>query len=78
MGHPPVFAHHPLIRKAGGAKLSKAEGDTGVRELRAAGQHPEQVIGAAAAAVGLAAEPSPVAAASVGALVARSVAMDPH
>ena len=34
---PPAFAHHPLIRKPGGAKLSKADGDTGVRDLRAAG-----------------------------------------
>ncbi|MEX1170203.1 MAG: glutamate--tRNA ligase family protein, partial [Chloroflexota bacterium] len=50
---PPVFAHHPLIRKPGGAKLSKADGDTGIRELRAAGRSPASVIGAAAAAVGL-------------------------
>jgi glutamyl/glutaminyl-tRNA synthetase len=34
---PPAFLHHPLIRKAGGAKLSKSDGDTGVRELRVAG-----------------------------------------
>jgi glutamyl/glutaminyl-tRNA synthetase len=54
---PPVFAHHPLIRKAGGAKLSKADGDTGVRDLRTAGDRPEAVIGAAAAAVGLLAKP---------------------
>lgn len=59
---PPVFAHHPLIRKPGGAKLSKADGDTGVRELRAAGQSPAGVIGTAAAAVGLLSEPRPVAA----------------
>jgi glutamyl/glutaminyl-tRNA synthetase len=54
---PPAFAHHPLIRKPSGAKLSKADGDTGVRELRAAGWSSGQVIGTAAAAVGLAAEP---------------------
>ena len=30
---PPAFYHHPLIRKPGGAKLSKSDGDTGVREL---------------------------------------------
>ena len=52
-GQPPTFAHHPLVRKATGAKLSKADGDTGVRELRAAGRRPEDVIGEAAAAVGL-------------------------
>jgi glutamyl-Q tRNA(Asp) synthetase len=34
---PPRFLHHPLIRKASGAKLSKSDGDTGVRDLRAAG-----------------------------------------
>jgi glutamyl/glutaminyl-tRNA synthetase len=50
---PPVFAHHPLIRKPGGAKLSKADGDTGVRALRAAGYQAQSVIGVAAAAVGL-------------------------
>ena len=37
---PPVFLHHPLIRKENGAKLSKSSGDTGVRELRAAGATP--------------------------------------
>ena len=40
---PPVFLHHPLILKADGAKLSKAAGDTGVRELRAAGLAAEEV-----------------------------------
>ena len=50
---PPVFAHHRLIRKPGGAKLSKADHDTGVRELRASGHAPDDVIGLAAAAVGL-------------------------
>ena len=34
---PPVFLHHPLILRPDGAKLSKAAGDSGVRELRAAG-----------------------------------------
>jgi glutamyl-Q tRNA(Asp) synthetase len=50
---PPAYLHHPLIRKASGAKLSKADGDTGVRELRAAGWTSERVVGEAAAAVGL-------------------------
>ena len=35
---PAVFAHHPLIRRPDGAKLSKADGDTSVRDLRAAGR----------------------------------------
>ena len=62
---PPVFAHHPLIRKRGGAKLSKADGDTGVRDLRAAGLDAADVIGAAAAAIGLLPAPRPVTASEV-------------
>lgn len=54
---PPVFVHHPLIRKASGDKLSKAAGDTGVRELRTAGVRPATVLGRAAHAIGLLAEP---------------------
>jgi glutamyl/glutaminyl-tRNA synthetase len=50
---PPTFYHHPLIRKGGGAKLSKSDGDTGVRDLRERGLTPASVLGAAAAAVGL-------------------------
>jgi len=34
---PPRFLHHPLINKPSGAKLSKSDGDSGVRDLRAAG-----------------------------------------
>ena len=49
----PAFYHHPLIRKPGGAKLSKSDGDTGVRDLRKRGLTPEAVLGEAAAAVGL-------------------------
>lgn len=40
----PLFLHHPLIVKPGGAKLSKASGDTGVRELRAAGMTAADVL----------------------------------
>ena len=50
---PPRFAHHPLILKSSGEKLSKSAADTGVRELRRAGVSAEEVIGRAAAAVGL-------------------------
>jgi glutamyl-Q tRNA(Asp) synthetase len=62
---PPVFLHHPLIFKPSGEKLSKASGDTGVRELRAAGAAPADVIGRAAAAVGLLPAPQPIAADAV-------------
>ncbi len=56
------FAHHPLILKPGGEKLSKSAADTGVRELRRAGVSAADVIGRAAAAVGLIDEPMPIAA----------------
>ena len=46
---PPTFAHHPLIRRPDGAKLSKADGATGVRDLRAAGRTAADLIGEAAA-----------------------------
>jgi glutamyl-tRNA synthetase/glutamyl-Q tRNA(Asp) synthetase len=44
---PARFAHHPLIMKSPDQKLSKSDGDTGVRELRARGWTPEQVKAAA-------------------------------
>ncbi len=47
---PPVFAHHPLVLRPDGSKLSKSAGDTGVRELRAAGRTPAEVIEMAASA----------------------------
>ncbi len=65
---PPVFLHHPLIRKQDGTKLSKSSGDTGVRELRRAGASPEMVLGRAARLTGLQQEPRPVAAAELGRL----------
>ncbi|HEY7132253.1 MAG TPA: glutamate--tRNA ligase family protein, partial [Candidatus Limnocylindrales bacterium] len=45
---PPRFLHHPLIRKPSGAKLSKSDGDSGVRDLRAAGWSPDAVRAEAA------------------------------
>jgi glutamyl-Q tRNA(Asp) synthetase len=54
---PPVFAHHALIRRPDGTKLSKADGATGIRELRAAGRTSADVIGEAARATGFAIEP---------------------
>jgi glutamyl/glutaminyl-tRNA synthetase len=40
----PVFLHHALIMKTATQKLSKSDGDTGVRDLRARGWTPAQVI----------------------------------
>lgn len=63
---PPVFLHHPLIRKEGGAKLSKSSGDTGIAELRRAGATPEAVLGRAIWLAGWAEEPEPVQAEELG------------
>ena len=48
---PPEFLHHPLIMKSPDQKLSKSDGDTGIRELRARGLTPAQVIEMAMAAL---------------------------
>jgi glutamyl/glutaminyl-tRNA synthetase len=50
---PPRFAHHPLVRRPDGSKLSKADGATAVGELLDAGRRVRQVLGEAAARVGL-------------------------
>jgi glutamyl-tRNA synthetase/glutamyl-Q tRNA(Asp) synthetase len=62
---PPLFLHHPLIVRPDGNKLSKASGDSGIRELRAAGLSAAEVIGRAAAAVGLIETARPIAAREV-------------
>ena len=41
---PPAFAHHPLVRRPDGTKLSKADGATGVRDLRARGATASDLI----------------------------------
>lgn len=51
---PATFLHHRLIRRPDGSKLSKSAGDTGVRDLRASGATPAEVIAVACRAVGLA------------------------
>ncbi len=43
----PVFLHHPLIMKSSSQKLSKADGDTGVRVLRERGWSAAEVRHAA-------------------------------
>lgn len=62
---PPTFMHHPLIMKTPMHKLSKSDGDTGIRDLRAAGWSAPRVIGHAACLVGLQAVAEPVDAADV-------------
>jgi glutamyl-tRNA synthetase/glutamyl-Q tRNA(Asp) synthetase len=44
---PPGFLHHPLIMKTSDQKLSKSDGDSGVRDLRARGWTPQEVIATA-------------------------------
>lgn len=50
---PPAFLHHELLMKTPTQKLSKSDGDTGVRELRAKRWSAEAVIDRAAALAGL-------------------------
>ncbi len=68
---PPAFLHHPLLRKPSGAKLSKADHDTAIRDLLDGGATPADLLGFAAAAVGLIAAPAPVPAAALGQLFER-------
>jgi glutamyl-Q tRNA(Asp) synthetase len=67
---PPAYLHHGLLWKAPARKLSKADGDTGVRALRAAGWSAERVVGEAAHRLGLLPAPAPTPAGAAGALVA--------
>ena len=67
----PLFLHHPLIMKENGAKLSKSSGDTGVRELRAAGAAPDSVRGEAAWRTGLLDRSEPIAAGALASLFHR-------
>ena len=70
---PPEFLHHPLIFASSGEKLSKSADDTGIRRLRAAGVSAAEVIGRAAAAVGLIREPRPLTAGKVDELLREPV-----
>ena len=58
----------PLISKPDGAKLSKASGDTGIRELRRAGVRAAAVLGRAAWMTGLLKRPRDVPATDLGEL----------
>ena len=67
---PPTFLHHPLVIRPDGRKLSKADSDTAIRELRADGMSADEAIGRAAAAVGLSDGASPISAEDVARLFA--------
>jgi glutamyl-tRNA synthetase/glutamyl-Q tRNA(Asp) synthetase len=66
---PPWFLHHPLVMKTATEKLSKAGGDTAIRDLRAAGFTAPAVIGRAARFAGLTSHDEPVGAADVSMLI---------
>lgn len=68
---PVQFVHHPLVLGPTARKLSKADGDMGIRQLRAAGIDAPAVIGRAAAAAGLQETARPVGAADVARLFDR-------
>ena len=65
---PPVYLHHPLVYRPDGTKLSKATRDAGIRDLRAAGRTPDDVLGLAAHACGLLDATRPVRAADLASL----------
>jgi glutamyl/glutaminyl-tRNA synthetase len=57
---PPRYLHHGLIMKSPAQKLSKADRDTSVRDMRAGGATAEDVIGRAMHAAGFTASPAPL------------------
>ena len=70
---PPRFFHHPLLMKTPTQKLSKADGDASVREMRRAGRTAADVVGRAAALVGLIASERPLTADEVPTLFTVSI-----
>ena len=68
---PPQFVHHPLVMKSAAQKLSKADGDTSIRDSRARGATAEELIGRAAWMVGLQENIEPLPSSQVGALAAE-------
>ncbi len=67
---PPQFLHHPLVHKASGTKLSKADGDTSVRSLLDAGHSPAALFGLAARLAGLREDAGPIEPGALGGLFA--------
>lgn len=57
----PYFLHHPLIWESEGRKLSKRDGATSLRHLRESGLSASELLGRAAAAVGLQTSARPLA-----------------
>jgi glutamyl/glutaminyl-tRNA synthetase len=57
---PPLYLHHMLLLRDDGAKLSKATRDTSLRDRRAAGAAPEELLGEAAFRAGLTGSAAPL------------------
>lgn len=68
----PIYLHHPLINRPDGTKLSKAAGDTGIRDLRRAGIRAETVLGRAAWLTGLLPQPRDLCAGELAGLFVRA------
>ncbi|MFN8619974.1 MAG: glutamate--tRNA ligase family protein [Chloroflexota bacterium] len=64
--HPARFLHHPLVRRPDGAKLSKADGATAVRERLDAGVAPGVLLAEALRAAGVPDVPDAVEAHALG------------
>ena len=58
---PPRFAHHPLVQRADGSKLSKADGATAIGDLLDSGRTPADLFGEAAFRCGLLDAPQRIA-----------------
>jgi glutamyl/glutaminyl-tRNA synthetase len=67
---PARFLHHPLVRHASGAKLSKAAGDSAVRSLLDEGRPPAALFGLAARLAGIRSTIDPIEPAALGSLFA--------
>ena len=48
---PATFLHHPLVMKSGDQKVSKSDGATGIRDMRAAGRSADEILRQAASLV---------------------------
>ena len=59
-GESPDFAHHPLVRRPDGTKLSKADGATAIGELLDAGRSVPDLVGEAAFRAGLVPDGGPL------------------
>jgi glutamyl/glutaminyl-tRNA synthetase len=70
--HPARFLHHPLVRRADGTKLSKADGATAVREALDAGIPAASLLARAARAAGLRDVPGSLEPDALGPLVRAS------